>query len=1671
MRKKSWLVNALSFVLALIITVSSLVSPNSIPEGTIKVEADTSAKSRVQTFIGLAAGKQGAGLPDLGQLTQDELQFLGVYLSNFYVPFSTELGLTVQSEQLDAQKELMVQALNSNLNFNEVICGEIVDTIMGLSRSNCKELKYGFVSTPSNTPSGGLFSCTYWDFINLMFGNFDSSSRGYGGSLSDWLYKTRLSVRKKEGMSRPWRNIINGNVFNDYGKDYVVFGFQDNEGNFVKVCDARLYDRHSDLIFDPSTGDILANTFRFTPSQIAFFQCLLSVDTNKGYGLNFFDVYSDDIGTNGRKVLDELYALCTSSECLLSEDDIFNLSAYGNKVYVDCFGNLFRSSNAHQTVILPGCMNPYTWVQVKPDGSDADIAGSRYMTVNVQALSLIDSGNFATSSDATVSSSPYVNVLFRNVYKELQSRLFNERGNEGFYTRSEWNTYVASSNGSYVYYEDDRGNTVILRDLVSTTSSCKFGYKWNTMAGDTTKKWDVSTGCLFWTSTTDGAKLMHIVHKKAKEVGFCGRWLAWDDEAYTHSGWSSYDGEKYIISGTLPACADRFYENYTGCLINMCFIDNLGAFGFDSSNSNIAYESFVVDKVISDSGAIADNFNFLSGISGSITGCSFNNIFSDTKRGAINTINLNTQAMVCLYTTYAIAGLYKDDSKRDTIGRLGYRMNREGLPKISNAPLTFSESYADDLMKKDIQNMIYYALKPDGVEYIKVMIKNKLQAILVDWHNDMVGTNGIGYNTGTTYYRTNYGYVTTPDLSELQWTASLLDLYDSFIPLLVIFMIVCMLISFITGVMSLQRAVLGALIFSAFLLVPTNAINFVVEKSNGFTSNIYGEKFIYWAVVQEETFGNAIDSAASGDSYENYIRTLYSTNAANQGGESIVVKWQAPKKMASLMLSSKDKSLLDSLKGSLLTGRLLNNAMSGEAYLDGASQYLYRDYSDLANFSRYIYRSLESSTRLTSLCSVTNFDDTWRRIHGLDGRDAYNEYKNAGYTNNNNFLTMPLNSMYSPVYFDATSSDILDKVRAGRIDQDTYLGINQDMFNVSIAYFNNTLCKDEDGSDVPFTFDRAIRDNASSGNLTGVETVDDWLGRYVYPDSGAIRESVWNSLMVYGLMSESPFYYYSWIMYDDDMSASSNASGGYRSMLLSDGEGKYFYNMDGNGELKDYMNMRSMFYYVIPFLKRGNDIVRAWDERYGIFVYDGVPTDEGYLYDHTIQNDATLKYKYWHNLNVARLYEIYTPWVDLMYDCRYANPCYVKVMGEKYWIEDPLDPWSYPDERPMIFSESEMLDYGLSEADLTEVERRILKFNRESQKDMFELLNYYNFSDLSLNTAAAMQCTFNFNRVFSETGLFSSNINLYPQAFEIKDFSYDAFLRFILSTTTGESLSSSTDFYGDLVKKSSTTTALLLLICDILSQYVVPFAKIVFLMAIFLSSILLIMVSVFRVDPEFKFVVKLCKDIFIPLAEFFAVTIAFAYVISLFMGTGNNAVTQTANVSISLGDPNMVLVAMCVLNVVCIVLYVKLLLNIWECIKTSASLIKSHVTGLTGGVVAMGVAGAKGVAGAFKGNSSGGGSYNEAGTGTESARATARSIKHKDDVAEKADMGKTESDRMAETRRRTISNEDGKSDEKRSGVINSIINSGKNKRNSDKGNETGKEKEGKSDSPEKKDDK
>ncbi|MDE9537531.1 hypothetical protein KKI91_23455, partial [Xenorhabdus bovienii] len=79
-----------------------------------------------------------------------------------------------------------------------------------------------------------------------------------------------------------------------------------------------------------------------------------------------------------------------------------------------------------------------------------------------------------------------------------------------------------------------------------------------------------------------------------------------------------------------------------------------------------------------------------------------------------------------------------------------------------------------------------------------------------------------------------------------------------------------------------------------------------------------------------------------------------------------------------------------------------------------------------------------------------------------------------------------------------------------------------------------------------------------------------------------------------------------------------------------------------------------------------------------------------------------------------------------MYDTDYAKPENITYGGKKQTIIDPINPKSY-EIRPMVFSESEMAYYGLKDYNLTTVESKIIKVQRQTRNDLLRLMNYYNF--------------------------------------------------------------------------------------------------------------------------------------------------------------------------------------------------------------------------------------------------------------------------------------------------------------------------------------------------------
>lgn len=939
---------------------------------------------------------------------------------------------------------------------------------------------------------------------------------------------------------------------------------------------------------------------------------------------------------------------------------------------------------------------------------------------------------------------------------------------------------------------------------------------------------------------------------------------------------------------------------------------------------------------------------------------------------------------------------------------------------------------AKDEMNNELMSMAYYILHPlQGAKYFAVWAKNKICAFLLGWHEDMVGSTKSNSATGITTYLGFTGYTTLPSLHDLSWTSWLMENYNSIIVYLIIIIALILCCYVIVGHMTGQRAILGALMFGVLAFFPPVAINTTVNIVNTACDSIYGTKFSYWALVQHQSYLQDLYAALAGgaDDYKTFLGKYQVTGTVvgegdqqtDSGYTMVKLKWMSPKKDNYMVNYS--KQLEESTEGneeaklvlSNLFSPALGNGISGQEFMEEPDAlYLYRDYMDLSLYALKSY-NLYSTYNGGSKASISEGDfrlqvgSKWvgssdvkkmkydsgfpmqRMV--LANYEADTQYAEAG------IRTKDLGQMSSLghirngfMYNTFTTKETIDN--KADYYHDTTLAVDYLLnYTEPYAYIMNSQEKLEDdikngkvdvGKDKLVTY--GIPQNNFNFTMNSLSATDNT--NYTKP--------LLNHFY-FGLYSESPFYFLTYNLLDQMRSANVGyefqlsktnevdlgKDGGFKDLLLEDNLG-YFFNYsenagDGYGELRDFMNMHDLFYYVMPMMKEGNDLVHQFDRVYGMKLFDDVKlsfTPDGYVevmvdgarvklkdvctitgvdasstdgeaisYKEATKNWSDEKiYKFWHNYNTITMYNAYSRWVDAMQDCRYAKKETIKVAGKKHVVVNPLDPTCYfemdtkgniTSGRPMIFSESEKKFYGLTDSDLTLVEKKILDVQRSVYEKSIDLMNYYTFDDDVLVTAMAMLELFEFNKEFSQTSFVSEDFIMYPQSYELKAFTYDAYLRLILSNTTGDDLQSSEDAtYGDLqiktnkslyeriMENTSITFGLLLIVLDILAVYVIPAFKLFFLIVLFIMSILLIIASAVKI--ELNILTVTWKSLVSPLLSFSAVSIGMAFLVSLFMYNGAKGVTGELVPTIQLGDPTMVVLVMIVINAIVVYLYFKI---------------------------------------------------------------------------------------------------------------------------------------------------
>ncbi len=121
--------------------------------------------------------------------------------------------------------------------------------------------------------------------------------------------------------------------------------------------------------------------------------------------------------------------------------------------------------------------------------------------------------------------------------------------------------------------------------------------------------------------------------------------------------------------------------------------------------------------------------------------------------------------------------------------------------------------------------------------------------------------------------------------------------------------------------------------------------------------------------------------------------------------------------------------------------------------------------------------------------------------------------------------------------------------------------------------------------------------------------------------------------------------------------------------------------------------------------------------------------------------------------------------------------------GNVYEVEHQLFPQNYPEERPMIFSEAQMWQYGLTESELTRAELACVETNRDVAQAWQMLVNYANTDGIDANIIEeqmALEAAMIFNKNFVDDNFISSEAALYPTSFDLRSINFDSVLKLIV---------------------------------------------------------------------------------------------------------------------------------------------------------------------------------------------------------------------------------------------------------------------------------------------------
>lgn len=332
-------------MLLLVCTVMStfLTSFNHI--GVVKADSNDLRK----TYIQMMAGRNASQIEGISDLTTDDLRALALYLSNFYVPFST----TLDSDSEDDNKEVMIDALTL-LGIKKEVAEPMISGIYSASLSSAQKLY---------VKESDLWAISGQDYI------------GWGGTAmaEQFFHYTTITFKTDK-----YKNLVGDSV--TVGSDtYVPL----TAGLWQSIC--RFLGEKNEAGRASTTGGKDACPLFYIDDSNNAKECFNLNYTTMMLLAKYLD--ASKVDTNGKAMNALLNMDGYSSWDKLNDNERGSLTLFFENIYVDWVGNIIYDAGDQRIVIYPACMNPFVWTAIE---GESDSQYKRFNAVSTWGIWLIN---------------------------------------------------------------------------------------------------------------------------------------------------------------------------------------------------------------------------------------------------------------------------------------------------------------------------------------------------------------------------------------------------------------------------------------------------------------------------------------------------------------------------------------------------------------------------------------------------------------------------------------------------------------------------------------------------------------------------------------------------------------------------------------------------------------------------------------------------------------------------------------------------------------------------------------------------------------------------------------------------------------------------------------------------------------------------------------------------------------------------------------------------------------------------------------------------------------------------------------------------------------------------------------------------------------------------------